>query len=102
MLTFEKMKSYFVLLTLTMLLTFAKISEAVESLGVKGQLYCGRLPSIGTKVRLWDRSEGNVMLDETDTLIGGYFSLYGEKIKIRNPVLNIYHECNGLQVPSDF
>ncbi|KAI1725564.1 transthyretin-like family domain-containing protein [Ditylenchus destructor] len=70
----------------------------VQSVGVRGQLFCGNKPAANTLVQLYDEDDGpdpDDLLDKTYTSEDGSFELKGDTMELTNidPEIRIYHDC---------
>lgn len=71
----------------------------VQSVAVRGKLYCGNKPAQNVLVKLFDEDDGpdpDDQLDSTYTKSDGSFFLSGDTMELTNidPEIRIFHDCN--------
>uniref|UniRef100_A0A915ERU3 Transthyretin-like family protein n=1 Tax=Ditylenchus dipsaci TaxID=166011 RepID=A0A915ERU3_9BILA len=80
------------------MLVDSSLGFRVQSVAVRGQLYCGDKPAANTLVQLYDEDDGpdpDDMLDKVYTSEDGSFELKGDTMELTNidPEIRIYHDC---------
>ncbi|KAK0393431.1 hypothetical protein QR680_000210 [Steinernema hermaphroditum] len=101
------MESLIILALLPLAVSFPSLPIGYQqSYAVTGVLLCNGVPSVNTRVKLYDDDTGpdlDDLMDENITDTKGHFYLTGSETEFLtiDPKLNVYHDCNEANISKE-